>query len=59
VLVYDWSDTRGYPNGRRLTDDILDLRVALLSRGAVTADGVDPHSDLLDDFPCLGAPHSA
>lgn len=59
VLMYDWSKPAGYPNGRRLTDDILDIRVAMLTAGRLTSDLVGPHSDLLDEFPYLAAPHPA
>ena len=59
VLEYDPSNPPGYPNGRRLTDDTADLLAALLTRGRVTSDGVGPHTDLLDEFPYLGAPHPA
>lgn len=58
VLVYDSSEPGGYPNGRRLGDDVADLMVAMLTRGRVTTDGVGPHADLLDEFPYLGAPHA-
>jgi len=57
VLEYDASQPPGYPNGRRLTDDTADLIVALLTRGRITSDGAGPHTDLLDHFPYLGAPH--
>ena len=57
VLEFDPSEPSGYPNGRRLTDDTADLLAALLTRGRVTSDGAGPHTDLLDDFPYLGAPH--
>lgn len=57
VLEYDASRPPGYPNGRRLTDDTADLIVALLTRGRITTDGAGPHTDLLDHFPYLGAPH--
>jgi hypothetical protein len=57
VLEYDLSDPPGYPNGRRLTDDTADLLAALLTRGRITSDGIGPHTDLLDHFPYLGAPH--
>jgi hypothetical protein len=57
VLTYDWSNPAGYPNGRRLSDDILDVRVAMLTRARVTSDLVGPHRDLLDEFPYLGVPH--
>ena len=59
VLEYDASDPGGYPNGRGLADDFVDLRVAMLTMGRVTTDGVGPHMDLLDEFPYLGAPHAA
>jgi hypothetical protein len=58
VLGYDPSAPGGYPNGRRLTDDVVDPRIAMLTRGRVTTDGVGPHTDLLDEFPYLGAPHA-
>lgn len=57
VLEYDPSEPPGYPNGRRLTDDTADLLAALLTRGRITSDGAGPHTDLLDEFPYLGAPH--
>ena len=57
ILPYDPTRAASYPNGRQLTDDILDLRLALLTRGRVTTDLVGPHTDLLDDFPYLGPPH--
>lgn len=53
------GDPGGYPNGRRLTDDIVDLRIAMTTMGRVTMDGVGPPTDLLDEFPYLGAPHGA
>ncbi len=59
VLSYEPSDAAGYPNGRRLTDDIADLRVSQVTMGRVTTDRVGPHTDLLDEFPYLGAPHPA
>ena len=58
VLGFDPSSSAGYPNGRRLTDDIADLRVSTITMGRVTADRVGPHADLLDEFPYLGPPHS-
>ena len=57
VLPYDASSLAGYPNGRRLTDDILDLRISVVTMGKVITDRVGPHTDLLDEFPYLGAPH--
>jgi hypothetical protein len=57
VLPYDYAHAAGYPNGRKLTDDNLDMIVALITKGKVTSDLVGPHTDLLDDFPYLGSPH--
>lgn len=57
ILDYDTSIPTGYPNGRTLTDDIIDHQLALLTNGRVTSDLVGPHEDLLDDFPYLGPPH--
>jgi uncharacterized protein DUF4331 len=57
VLSYDPALPPGFPNGRRLTDDTADLLASLLTRGRVTSDLVSPHTDLLDEFPYLGAPH--
>jgi Domain of unknown function (DUF4331) len=58
VLEYDPSDPGGYPNGRRLSDDVVDLMSAMVTMGRVATDGVGPHTDLLDEFPYLGAPHA-
>jgi hypothetical protein len=57
VLPYHIERPSGYPNGRLLTDDILNLVVALMTRGKVTDDLVGPHTNLLNDFPYLGSPH--
>lgn len=57
ILRYDYTSAAGYPNGRRLTDDILDLRLAFITNGKVTTDLVGPHTDFLPDFPYLGPPH--
>lgn len=57
VLGYDYSSAAGYPNGRNLTDDVIDYQLAILTHGAVTTDKVGPHGDLLDEFPYVGRPH--
>ena len=56
ILPYDYSRMAGYPNGRTLTDDLLDVTLSLITNGQVTGDLVGPHTDLLDDFPYLGSP---
>lgn len=57
VLRYDYTSAAGYPNGRKLDDDTIDLFVSVVTRGAVTSDLLGPHTDLLSDFPYLGPPH--
>jgi hypothetical protein len=46
-----------FPNGRVLTDDVYDMRMAFLTHGRVTSDGVGPHDDYLPEFPFLGLPN--
>jgi hypothetical protein len=57
ILRYDRDRPAAYPNGRTLTDDVLDARLAMLTNGRVTGDHIGPHADLLAEFPYLGDPH--
>ena len=57
ILPYDYRRAPGYPNGRTLTDDVVDMALRLVSHGQVTSDLVRPHTDYLADFPYLGSPH--
>jgi hypothetical protein len=57
ILDYDYSYPEGYRIGRKLTDDIVDIQLAILTNGRVTKDKVGPHQDLLATFPYLGSPH--
>jgi hypothetical protein len=57
ILRYDCEQPARYPNGRVLTDDVYDVRIAFLTYGRVTSDGVGPHDDYLAEFPFLGPPH--
>ena len=57
ILTFDYSSTAGYLNGRRLQDDVIDISLNLATNGAITGDGVGPHTDYLADFPYLGKPH--
>jgi hypothetical protein len=57
LLTYEYSSSEGYLNGRKLTDDAINMGIALLSNGAVPHDGLRPHADLRSDFPYLGSPH--
>jgi len=71
VLVYSRSSKLPAPlNGRALADDVIDVELNVTTggdplglfsdrdaNGAVTGDGVGPHSDYLSRFPYLGKPH--
>jgi len=57
VMHYNRNRPAHYPNGRVLTDDVYDMRMAFLTYGRVTSDGVEPHDDYLRQFPFLGPPH--
>ena len=57
MLVFDPSKPARYPNGRVFTDDVIDHRLAFLSKGDIPPAGLEPHTDLLDEFPYLGDPH--
>jgi len=57
ILRYDRTQPAHYPNGRVPTDDVYSMRVAWLTHGKVTSDGLTPHDDLLAEFPYLGLPN--
>ena len=57
ILRYDRSQPAAYPNGRALTDDVFSARFAWLTNGKAGPDGLEPHADLLPEFPYLGLPH--
>lgn len=57
ILGYDYTDPAGYPNGRQLTDDVVDHVVEIITRGKMKDDLITPHRDYLADFPYLGLPH--
>jgi Domain of unknown function (DUF4331) len=60
LLRYDPTRPASFPeNGRTLTDDTVDVFLAILTNGRVTGDKVGPHGDLLAEFPYLGPPHHA
>lgn len=57
MLPYNPSLPAQYPNGRVLTDDVINFRLAFLTKNECPPDGLKPHADLLDEFPYLGTPH--
>jgi hypothetical protein len=57
ILTYDYSSSAGFLNGRKLTDDVIDISLTLVTNGKVTTDKVGPHTDYLDEFPYVGHPH--
>jgi len=58
MLRYDPAKAAKYPNGRRLSDHVVDARLAMISNNSVPSDGLEPHDDLLEEFPYLGTPHA-
>jgi hypothetical protein len=59
ILWFDSSRPGGFPNGRRLHDDVAGLTLRMLTGGAVRADMLPPHPDYLTVFPYLGHPVTA
>jgi len=57
LVTYDRTSSQGAPNGRNLTDDVINMGIAQLSNNAVPPDGLRPHTDLLSEFPFMGGPH--
>jgi hypothetical protein len=59
VLRYDYTNPAGWPNGRQLTDDVVDRFLILMTQGRMITDFVEPHTDFLAEFPYLGPPHGS
>ena len=57
MLTFDPSKPAKYPNGRVFTDDVINTRLAFLSKGDIPPTGLKPHTDVLREFPYLGTPH--
>jgi hypothetical protein len=56
ALPFDTRTSSGFPNGRRLADDVIDAEFKLLTNGALTGDRVINDSVFRATFPYLGAP---
>jgi Domain of unknown function (DUF4331) len=57
MLTFNPSKPAKYPNGRVFTDDVINTRLAFLSKGDIPPTGLKPHTDVLMEFPYLGTPH--
>ena len=57
VLTFDPSKPAKYPNGRVFTDDVINYRIAFLTKNQCPPTGLKPHTDVLTEFPYLGHPH--
>ena len=57
MLTYNPSKPAKYPNGRVFTDDVINYRLAFLTKGECPPTGLSPHTDTLSEFPYLGTPH--
>ena len=58
VLSFDPSKPATYPNGRVFTDDVINYRLAFLTKNQCPPSGLKPHTDILTEFPYIGTPHS-
>ena len=58
MLTFDPAKPAQYPNGRVFTDDVIDYRLAFLTKGECPSSGLSPHNDTLTEFPYLGPPHA-
>ncbi len=67
LLPFDTSNPAGFPNGRRLRDDVIDVVLNLVTNGAVTTDNVgDDNGTRITDgnmgttaaFPYFGLPNN-
>lgn len=59
VITYTVGSTAAGPlNGRGLADDVIDVELNIVTRGAVPTDMIGPHTDYTPgSFPYLGVPH--
>jgi hypothetical protein len=57
VITYDPTNAGGFLNGRKLTDDVIDIELGVLSNNLVTTDFVADDNTFLAVFPYLAAPN--
>jgi Domain of unknown function (DUF4331) len=53
VLTLELGNPAGFLNGRQLADDVIDAELSLLTKGALTTDGVANDSPFPGEFPYL------
>jgi hypothetical protein len=57
MLTFSPGKPAQYPNGRVFTDDVINHRLAFLSKGDIPPTGLKAHTDTLNEFPFIGNPH--
>jgi hypothetical protein len=57
ILTVDVSSSAGFPNGRQLSDDVIDTELGLITEGFVTTDCVGNDSTFPGTFPYVGVPN--
>ncbi len=57
MLPFNPSKPAKYPNGRGFTEDVINVRIAFLTKNECPPTGLKPHTDTLKEFPYLGTPH--
>ena len=57
ILTIDTSNSGGFPNGRRLQDDVIDIALNLVSNGAITSDCAANDSNFSNNFPYWAGPN--
>lgn len=57
ILTVDTSSSAGFPNGRRLADDVIDIELGLVTNGAIITDCVANDSSFSGSFPYLAPPN--
>ncbi len=57
VMPFNTTDRSGFPNGRRLPDDVIDLELQLLTNNGLSGDRVPNDSTFQRNFPYIGRPN--
>jgi hypothetical protein len=59
ILTYNTTQPVAGPlNGRKLSDDVIDAELGLVTAGGIPSDCVSAHTDYTASFPYLGTPHA-